>query len=141
MPSTRPGLQTESARETENSAPSAIAPALLYNTPSLALTGAWAARATPRQPTGPCSRLWLLLRPTSCIHAVVLRKMSRECRVILVDNPIEQVLLGTVALVTTSTPVLGGRPGRCCVGHDPRTVEPHLVSFSTSWLMLRSSLR
>ena len=32
----------------------------------------------------------------------LLRQMGRECRVILVDDPIEKCLLGTVTLVTTS---------------------------------------
>lgn len=53
----------------------------------------------------------------------LLRQMGNECRVILVDDPIEQGLLGPVALVTGSIPVPGGRPGRRRVGHDPRPCD------------------
>jgi hypothetical protein len=50
----------------------------------------------------------------------LLRQMGSECRVILVDDPIEKGVLGTMALVTTRIPLPGGRPGRRRVGHDPR---------------------
>lgn len=70
----------------------------------------------------------------------LLRQMGRECRVILFDDPIEKGLCGPVALVTTSTSVPASHPGRH-LGHDPRTVESLRVSFSTSSLTLRSSLR
>ena len=41
-----------------------------------------------------------------------LRQMASERRVVFFDDPIEQGLLGPVALVTTSILVPGGRPGR-----------------------------
>ena len=69
------------------------------------------------------------------------RKTGSERRVIRFDDPIEKRLLGPVALVTTNRPATLGIPCRNGERHDPRTVEPLRVSFSTSSLTLRSSLR
>ncbi len=70
----------------------------------------------------------------------LLRQMSRERRVILVDDPIEQGLLGSVALVTGSTPVPGGHPGRRRVGHDPRPCDTmFLYSLSLGCGLLKNS--
>ena len=52
--------------------------------------------------------------------SALLRSIGSERRVVLFDDPIEKGLLGTVALITTSTPVPAGHPGRH-LGHDPRT--------------------
>lgn len=53
----------------------------------------------------------------------LLRQMGSERRIILVDDPIEQGLLGPVTLVTTSIPLPGGHPCRRRVGHDPRPCD------------------
>jgi len=77
-----------------------------------------------------------LALPIAGQFTALLRQMSRERQVILVDDPIEQGLLGPVALVTGSTPVPGGHPGRRRVGHDPRTVEA--LRFHSALLRLHS---
>lgn len=63
---------------------------------------------------------------------VPLRQMGDEGRVVLLNNLVEQRLFGPVALVTTSIPVPGGRPGRR-VRHDPHpysTVFLHSISLN-----------
>jgi hypothetical protein len=50
-------------------------------------------------------------------------------------------LFRLVTLIPVSTTPLAGISCRSVVGHDSRKVEPLRVSFSTSSLTLRSSLR
>jgi hypothetical protein len=71
----------------------------------------------------------------------LLRQMASERRVVFCDDPIEQGLLGTVALVTTSILVPGGRPGRRSVGHDPRPCDTvFLYSLSLNCGILKLQL-
>ncbi len=67
--------------------------------------------------------LELLLDIPRHYPAALLHQMGTEYLVMLFDNPIEKGLLGTVAPVTTRTPLPGGRPGRRRVGHDPHPCD------------------
>ena len=67
--------------------------------------------------------------------------MGSERRVILVDDLIEQGLLGPVTLLTTSIPLPAGHPGRRRVGHDPRPCDiVFLYSLSPGCTILKHSV-
>jgi len=60
----------------------------------------------------------------------LLSQVGSERRIILLNDPIEQGLLGPVTLVTACIPIRGGHPGRR-VGHDPRPCNTvYLYSLS-----------
>lgn len=54
-------------------------------------------------------RLWLLLRPTSCIHAVVLGQLVHEGGVVCFDEMVEQGLPGLMAFVGSADKALPTR--------------------------------
>ena len=52
---------------------------------------------------------------------------------LILDDPIEQGLLGPVTLVTTSILVPAGHPGRH-MGHDPRPWDTVFIQCFDDWL-------
>jgi hypothetical protein len=71
----------------------------------------------------------------------LLSQMGSECRIMLINDPIEQGLLGTVTLIATSILVPAGHPGRRRVGHDPRPCDTvFLYSLSPGCAVLKHSV-